>query len=89
MNCDTSPSAPNRRCPRNHPRHTGLPNALSVALVIVLLLGALFAGGTVVGRQLTQLLEDLPTHEANLRDKARFVHFELGEPEFGSERPQR
>jgi predicted PurR-regulated permease PerM len=31
-----------------------------------------------VGRQLTQLLEDLPTHEANLRDKARFVHFELG-----------
>jgi predicted PurR-regulated permease PerM len=56
----------------------GLPNALSVALVIVLVLGALFAGGTVVGRQLTQLVEDLPTHEANLRDKARFVHFELG-----------
>jgi predicted PurR-regulated permease PerM len=56
----------------------GLPNGLSVALVIALLLGSLFAGGTVVGRQLTQLLEDLPTHEANLRDKARFVHFELG-----------
>jgi predicted PurR-regulated permease PerM len=56
----------------------GLPNALSVALVIVLLLGALFAGGTVVGRQVTQLLEDLPTHEANLQDKARFLHFELG-----------
>ena len=56
----------------------GLPNGLSVALVIVLLLGSLSAGGMVVGRQLTQLLEDLPTHEANLRDKARFVHFELG-----------
>jgi len=56
----------------------GLPNGLSVALVIALFLGSLFAGGTVVGRQLTQLLEDLPAHEANLRDKARFVHFELG-----------
>jgi predicted PurR-regulated permease PerM len=56
----------------------GLPNGLSVALVVALLLGALFAGGTIVGRQLTQLLADLPTHEANLRDKARFVHFELG-----------
>jgi len=56
----------------------GLPNGLSVGLVIILLLGSLFAGATVVGRQLTQLLEDLPTHEANLRDKARFVHFELG-----------
>jgi predicted PurR-regulated permease PerM len=56
----------------------GLPNGLSVALVIVLLLSSLFAGATVVGRQLTQLLEDLPAHEANLRDKARFVHFEFG-----------
>jgi predicted PurR-regulated permease PerM len=56
----------------------GLPNGLSVALVIVLLLGSLSAGGMVVGRQLTQLLEDLPAHEANLRDKARFVQFELG-----------
>ncbi len=56
----------------------GLPNGLSVALVILLLLGSLSAGGMVVGRQLTQLLEDLPTHEANLRDKARFIHFELG-----------
>jgi predicted PurR-regulated permease PerM len=56
----------------------GLPNGLSVALVIVLLLSSLFAGAAVVGRQLTQLLEDLPAHEANLRDKARFVHFEFG-----------
>jgi predicted PurR-regulated permease PerM len=56
----------------------GLPNGLSVAIVIVLLLSSLFAGATVVGRQLTQLLEDLPSHEANLRDKAQFVHLELG-----------
>src|SRR5271163_2054827 len=56
----------------------GLPNGLAVAVVIALGLGLLFGGAAVVGRQLTQLLEDLPTHEANLRDKAQFVHFELG-----------
>ncbi len=44
------------------PTNWGLPNGLSVTLVIVLLLGSLSAGGMVVGRQLTQLLEDLPTH---------------------------
>jgi hypothetical protein len=27
-----------------------------------------------------QLLEQLPTHEANLREKARFLHLELGSP---------
>ena len=58
--------------------HWRLPHGLSVAVVIVVLLGALFAGATVAGRQLTQLLEELPTHEANLRDKARYVHLELG-----------
>jgi predicted PurR-regulated permease PerM len=46
--------------------------------VVVLLLGVLFAGATVTGRQVTQLLEDLPSHEANLREKARFVHLGLG-----------
>jgi predicted PurR-regulated permease PerM len=58
----------------------GLPNGVSVAVVIAVLLAALFAGGTIAGRQMAQLLEELPTHEANLRDKARFVHFELGAP---------
>jgi predicted PurR-regulated permease PerM len=38
----------------------GLPNGLSVALVIILLLGSLFAGATVAGRQLTQLLKTCP-----------------------------
>jgi predicted PurR-regulated permease PerM len=38
------------------------------------------AGATVAGRQVAQLLEELPTHEANLRDKARFVHLEFGGP---------
>src|SRR5580704_10045456 len=52
----------------------GLPNAVSVAVVMAVLLTALFAGFTVAGRQLTQLLEAIPAHEANLRDKARFVH---------------
>ena len=56
----------------------GLPSGISVAVVMAVLLGALFAGGTVAGRQLRQLLEEVPTHEANLREKARFVHLELG-----------
>jgi predicted PurR-regulated permease PerM len=58
--------------------HWGLPHGASVALVIALLLGALFAGGTVTGSQVTQLLEELPRHEANLRDKARYLQLELG-----------
>jgi predicted PurR-regulated permease PerM len=56
----------------------GLPDGASVAAVIVVVLGVLFAGATVTGRQVTQLLEELPSHEANLRDKARFVQLELG-----------
>jgi predicted PurR-regulated permease PerM len=56
----------------------GLPHGVSVALVVAVLLGALFAGATVTGGQVTQLLEQLPRHEANLRDKARFVQVELG-----------
>jgi predicted PurR-regulated permease PerM len=60
--------------------HWGLPNGLSVALVVTVLLGIVVAGVTVTGRQVAQLLEELPTHEANLRDKARFVHLEFGGP---------
>jgi predicted PurR-regulated permease PerM len=58
----------------------GLPNGLAVAVVIAALLAALFGGATVAGREVAQLLEDLPKHEANLRDKARFLHSELGAP---------
>jgi predicted PurR-regulated permease PerM len=63
-----------------HLERWGVPNGFSVAVVIIVLLAALFAGGTIAGRQMAQLLEELPAHEANLRDKARFVHFELGAP---------
>jgi predicted PurR-regulated permease PerM len=55
-----------------------LPHGASVALVVAVLLGTLFAGATITGGQVTQLLEELPSHEANLRDKARFVQLELG-----------
>jgi predicted PurR-regulated permease PerM len=58
----------------------GIPNGLAVATVIAFLLGALFGGATIAGREMAQLLEALPKHEANLRDKARFLHFELGTP---------
>src|ERR1700722_12545990 len=57
-----------------------LPTGLAVTAVIALLLAALFGGATVAGREVAQLLEELPKHEANLRDKARFLHFEMGSP---------
>src|SRR5262249_44058343 len=55
-----------------------IPNGLAVALVIGASLAALFGGATIAGREVAQLLEELPKHEANLRDKARFLQFELG-----------
>ncbi len=55
----------------------GIPHSLSVALVISVVLSALFAGAAVTGRQVTQMLEELPKYEANLRAKARFVHLTL------------
>ncbi len=58
----------------------GLPNGLAVAIVIAALLATLFGGATIAGRQVAQLLEEVPKHEANLRDKARFLHFELAAP---------
>ena len=58
-------------------RDLGLSDGLSVALVIGVLLGVVFAGVTVAGNQMTQLIEEIPRHEANLRDKARFVHVEV------------
>src|SRR5580700_9047173 len=42
----------------------GWPHGAAVALVVAVLLGALFAGATVTGGQVTQLLEELPRHEA-------------------------
>ena len=56
----------------------GLPDGLSVGLVVVVLLGVLSASATVIGNQMTQLIEELPNHEANLRDKARFVQAAIG-----------
>src|SRR3984885_186510 len=58
----------------------GLPNGLAVPAVIVVLLAALFGGATITGRELAQLLEEVPKHETNLREKARFLHFQLGTP---------
>jgi hypothetical protein len=64
--------------PNDHsPKVARLPNAFAVPAVIVVLLAALFGGATVAGREVTQLFEEVPQHEANLREKARFLHFEL------------
>jgi len=57
----------------------GLPRGAAVGLVIALLLGLLLGGAAVAGRQVTQLLEELPRHEMNLRNKARYVHNAFGD----------
>jgi predicted PurR-regulated permease PerM len=57
-----------------------LPNGLAVPAVIVVLLAVLFGGATIAGREVAQLLEEVPKHETNLREKARFLHFQLGTP---------
>ena len=58
--------------------HWGLPHGLSVTIVTAVLFGVLFGVTTFVGGQVAQLLEDLPRHEANLRNKVRFVQDEFG-----------
>ncbi len=55
-----------------------VPTAPAVALVIVSLIGVLAGGAVIIGHEVAQLLEELPKHEANLRDKVRFVQSQFG-----------
>jgi predicted PurR-regulated permease PerM len=56
----------------------GLPKGLSVALVITAL-GSLLIGSLVLtGREISHLLEEVPRHETNLREKARYAYSFLG-----------
>jgi predicted PurR-regulated permease PerM len=56
----------------------GAPTAPAVALVLVTLLGLMAGGAVIIGHEVAQLLEELPKHEANLRDKVRFVQTQFG-----------
>lgn len=51
----------------------GMPRVLSVALVMVLALGALGAGAIYVGGQVTSLSAELPTYQNTIRQKLRHV----------------
>lgn len=51
----------------------GLPRVVSVALVMVLALGALGAGALYVGNQVTSLSAELPTYQNTIRQKLRHV----------------
>src|SRR5215831_8050833 len=55
-----------------------VPQGLAVMLVATVLIAALLAGITFAGHQVAQLLEELPRHETNLREKARYVHLFIG-----------
>ena len=56
----------------------GLPQGVAVTLVVTALLAAVLGGMTLAGRQVAQLLEEVPRHETNLREKARYVHSFVG-----------
>jgi len=52
-------------------RHWGVWRVPSVVLTVLFALAVLSALGTVIALQITQLAEDLPTYETNLRTKIR------------------
>jgi predicted PurR-regulated permease PerM len=56
----------------------GVPQGLAVTLVATALISAVLGGVGFAGRQVAQLLEEVPRHETNLREKARHVHLFLG-----------
>jgi predicted PurR-regulated permease PerM len=51
-------------------RQWGVWRAPSVVLAVVFTLGVLGALGTIIAIQITQLAEELPTYETNLRTKS-------------------
>jgi predicted PurR-regulated permease PerM len=55
-----------------------VPQGLAVTLVVTVLIAIVLGGITFAGHQVAQLLEELPQHETNLREKARHVHSLLG-----------
>ncbi len=56
----------------------GIPQGLAVTLVGTALIAAALGGAAFAGRQVAQLLEEVPQHETNLREKAQHVHSLLG-----------
>jgi hypothetical protein len=52
----------------------GFRQGLAVTLVMSARVGALLGSLTLAGREVGQLLEEVPGHESNLRQKARYVH---------------
>lgn len=58
--------------------HWGFPQGLAVMLVFSTLVAALLGSITLAGREVAQLLEEVPRHETNLREKARYLHSFMG-----------
>lgn len=58
--------------------HWGFPPGLAVTLVFTTLVAALLGSITLAGREVAQLLEEVPRHETNLREKARYLHSFIG-----------
>jgi predicted PurR-regulated permease PerM len=52
----------------------GFPQGLAAALVMIALVVALLGSLTLAGREVGHLLEEVPRHESNLRQKARYMY---------------
>jgi predicted PurR-regulated permease PerM len=52
----------------------GVPHGLAVAVVVTGVVAGVAGGITLAGRQVAQLVEEVPRYESTLRDKARFMH---------------
>jgi predicted PurR-regulated permease PerM len=57
-----------------------LPRGGAVAVIMIGVIGVLASGLTLAGREVAQLVEDVPRYESTLRDKARFMHSLFGGP---------
>ena len=49
-----------------------------MTLVMTMLIAVVLGGITFAGHQLAQLLEEVPRHETNLREKTRYKHSLVG-----------
>jgi predicted PurR-regulated permease PerM len=58
----------------------GVPRGIAVALVVAGVVAGLTGGITLAGREVAQLIEDVPRYESNLRDKAHSMHSLFGAP---------
>jgi predicted PurR-regulated permease PerM len=57
-----------------------IPQPVAVAIVMASLVAALMGSMTLAGRQVAELVQEVPQYESNLREKAQYMHSLFGGP---------